>query len=256
MMGATMTITTRRVVLAAAPALALAAAVPALAVPVNDQEQADALWRQYRKTALAAATAAADHSRAEAALPIWARPGPRYINSSGEFVDQVSCWPMIPNPLPPEIAGAFRLVRPSPVSIKEDFELACRISGPSVRPRARAFYRAKMRAFIARRRQQKEEEARVGLPEIDARLEALSDQRHEIRDRLRDLPRAPNAVAALILLDVTCDASRDDDVILNKKAAGPTALRFLLPLLSGQIAEDVASVLANPSRPAGELAWW
>lgn len=247
---------TRRAILAAAPVAAIVAAVPAFAVPITDQEEADALWRLYCEVATASAAAAADHSRAEAAMPIWARPGPRYTNSRGEFGGDVSCWPMIPNPTPSSNPGAFRLVRPSPASIKEDFDLVCRIWGSNARPRARATYRAKMRAFIARLRQQKEEKSKVGLPEINARWDALSDQRDEIVKRLRYLPHTPNAVAALILVEVTGERGNDDEVFLDEQAIGPTALRFLLPMLSGRIAEDVASVLAGPDQLAGELAWW
>jgi hypothetical protein len=253
-----MTNTTRRNVLIAAPAVLAIGALPAAAGagPSQYAAAANALWEQYCE--LSAETRALDveFERARAALPAWARPGPEFMDAAGNRFGNEIGWPEVANPTPARVHGAQRRVRHSLYTIKQEFEFCCLHLSPADRPRQRAIFRERVRAFVARCREQDAERERGGVTAITARQKQISDQLDAISDQLREMPETPNAVAALILIAATGTSHRNNPVFDDEDDVGAIALRFMGPMLSGQIAEDVADVLDNPDQPAGELAWW
>jgi hypothetical protein len=126
--------------------------------------------------------------------PRWAQGGPRHLNHDGSFGGHEVGWPAIQGLAPPAIKGTDKLVRPGSGDLRNDFARETLIFG---REDALLKYRRSLRALADRRKARKAEQIRVGLPEADARVEAIGDQVEAIAIAFDDLPPTrANAAAA------------------------------------------------------------
>jgi hypothetical protein len=180
-------------------------------------------------------------------MPSWARAGcePR----TGAF----SGWPAIC-----DVDGVpstrFVRQRPSPTDIRKDCEELVRRLGEDKRSAVRAEYRHRMRELIARLRLQREEQRRVGLPDLEAQLEAFGDRIFDLDDRLQKLEVAPMDVpqkaAAVLLITSHLDRHR------NKRFGDSATLDRLRPLLTGLIGEHAEYAAANPYELMATMPFW
>jgi hypothetical protein len=76
-------------------------------------------------------------------------------------------------------------------------------------------------------------------------------------DAIRELPAAPNVVAASLLAGLSNDCDRSDFAEGNgycgTMAMALVALRGLLPNLSGAIRDDAALFVSNPTLPLSAM---
>jgi hypothetical protein len=124
--------------------------------------------------------------------------------------------------------------------------------GPRYRKAIRAKYRKRIRDLIARIREQRHVEESMGLVEINQRLDELSDRRFAISDELEGIENCPNATAAAILIEECMDRARADSPIGQ---VARIALKFLQPLLTGRIVEDVRDVLSDRWECSVDTPW-
>lgn len=204
-------------------------------------------WNERRSLRSASRETAARIDAAEAALPWWAKAGPKYLNHDGSFSGAELGWPAIRDLQPPTHEGAVRLLRPSPTSLKEDHRRWCTIAGNT--PATRAVYRKKLRALAIRKRERQAERDKVGLDALCNDQDAISDEIIRLSRAIDDLPdTSPDALAARLLvgLNFHMDAR---DTAQNNIGAIESTLRVLRPYLTGNIAVDVADLLDNPDSP-------
>jgi hypothetical protein len=233
----------------AAAALASAAVIPAVA-NAQPSSELHTLWNKRRAIRPVYLQNRATLHAAEAALPWWAQTGPMYLAHDGTFTGIHVGWPAIRDLEPPKIAGASRLLRPSKYDLRADYDQTCRMSGDS--PEARASYAARLRQFRTRRREQKAEEQKLGLPELEKRNEAIIDGLVAINTVIESLPdQTADAIAASLMIELNYEASLRDNTGVNMQGIA-RALRILLPSLTGNIAADAADLLDNPETPITE----
>jgi hypothetical protein len=80
-------------------------------------------------------------------------------------------------------------------------------------------------------------------------LQATNDAIEELPDQTAD------AVAASLMIELNYEANTQDDTGCNIQGIA-SALRRLLPSLTGSIAADAADLLDNPGTPITERAAW
>ena len=237
-----------RRILAAGLALAPIAGFPAIAAgpPLNARSPALCeLWREWLSLGEMIISADAKRDAAYGALPAWAKSGPKYLEHDGTFSGPVVGWPMDVTVPPPE-ARVFRLVRPSAEDFRQCYEMS---ESWGNRSEAKKAYVAALRKLARRRMDQRAEEKKVGLPELDRASAALIDRRCDLANAILDLvDDSADATAAklLVALCLTEDYNSLPDVILGHYDA---PLKALQPHLTGRIAIDVGSLLALSVSP-------
>jgi hypothetical protein len=233
----------------AAAAFAGAAVIPAVANAQGSSEL-HTLWNKRRAIRPVNLQSKAALKAAEAALPWWAQTGPVYLAHDGTHTGIHVGWPAIRELEAPKTEGAVRLLRPSQYDLRKEYDQHCGIWGDS--PSARARYRDKLREFAVRRREQKAEEQKLGLPELETRNEAIVDGLVAVNDAIESLPdQTADAIAASLMIELNYEASLRDNTGINMQGIA-RALRILLPSLTGNIAADAADLLDNPETPITE----
>jgi hypothetical protein len=236
--------------------IAAAVAVPALAAPGASRSEIDALYAE--RTALAARSRelCEQYKTAEASTPWWAQAGHEYLRGDGTWTGGIVGWPAIDDDRKPSHSSVMFLKRPSPHTISKDFESDLRFFGETRRPEIRAKYRRRMRELIARLRCQREEERKVGLPELDAQMDAIADRILDLYDRIKNLDVPPADVpqkAAAVLL-ITSHLDRGRNACLGTSATH--TLDTLRPFLTGLISEHAEYAAANPYEPMATMPFW
>jgi hypothetical protein len=229
--------------------IAAAVATPALASPGVSRNEIDRLYEERTELAARSRELVDQYKAAEASMPSWAQAGcePR----TGAF----SGWPAIC-----DVDGVpstrFVRQRPSPTDIRKDCEELLRDLGESKRSAVRAEYRHRMRELIARLRLQREEKRRVGLPDLEAQLEAVADRMFDLDDGLQKLEVPPEHMprkAAAVLL-ITSHLDHHGDKRLGTGAL--VTLDALRPFLTGLISEHAEYVVANPNELMATMPFW
>jgi hypothetical protein len=237
----------------AAAAFASAAVIPAVA-NAQPSSELHTLWNKRRAIRPVYLQGRAAIKAAEDALPWWAQTGPMYLAHDGTFTGIHVGWPAIRELEPSEMVGVLRLARPSQHDLRKDYEQHCSLWGDSASARAR--YRDKLRKFAVRRREQKAEEQKVGLPALEKQHEAVVDGLVALNDAIETVSdQTADAVAASLLVELNYEGSLRDNTGVNIQGIA-RALRILLPSLTGNIAVDVADLLDNPDTPITERAAW
>jgi len=247
-------LTRRSFIGSATAATAVFTSLPAGSIPADTSaiaERVGALVQELVDTKRAARSNDDARRAAQARLPEWAAPGFQMLNHEGKGSGAFVGWPAIENVTPPENVGASRMVRPGFWEMREQFGWGAYFAGADVakRAEARAAYRRRVRSLVARIRAQRDEEAKAGLPEIEARGEAFSERIEAICDEILDLEGVdePNVTAANILVSLSLDILPTN----IEDAFGGTllhirSLRAMRYQLSGPVAEHVAGLLDAP----------
>jgi hypothetical protein len=218
----------------AVPAAALAAAAPE--PPSAADSRALDLWRRRQRVQRICDERSAAQDAAYAQLPEWARPGPKYLGrDGGAWGDERTGWPIAADlsrrPLMWDCVNA----RPSPDELYEEYRRADDRWGAPLQN-----FAAQLAALNDRLRQKDAEEERLGIPDLDERLEASFEVRRAVECDLDKLMRSSAlATAAVLMVEIELD---------NGEAGGlhHAALRALRPRLVGAIAEDADRILSQP----------
>lgn len=241
--------------------MAATVATPALVASGASRSAIDELYAERTELAAQSRELCKRHDAAESAMPWWARPGHEYVRPDGTWAGAHVGWPAIDDDKLPTYEGSMLKKRISPFDIRRSFESNARLwkafdayrGDGCGRERARAIYRKDMRELVARLRRQREEERKVGLWEIEAQMEALSDQIFDLEDRIKnlDVPSAevPQKAAAVLLIE---SRERRSDDSFGESAM----LDTLRPLLTGLISEHAKYVAENPDEPMAAMPFW
>ena len=229
----------RRVALASLAGFGAALALPAVtrAEPAAQPDIA-ALWHAYLVTLGASTVAQKAYADAEAKLPQWAAYGPRYINHKGEPCGEMSSWPAIQDAEAASEPGCFRLVRFGPDEIRN------RTMNPARLDKSMAEHEARMSARAA-------EYDALGLPTLG---EADEDAANAVFDRQQAIEALPSTTldvvaAKAIVYAVAMEGVEDTAETSECLALLAIVLKGLLPHLTGELAEDAAEIVHNPTRP-------
>lgn len=232
-------IVNRRSLLAgAAGSLAVAAATGGAAAPAD---LLDALWRQRNAMVAQSHQLATAHAAAVATMPEWARPGPAYIDSAGRPCGETVPWPRRLDATPPTTPAGRRLARPGRQSIEADYRSERR-SDPAG---ADHFRTRRLEALAERMAAQAAEEDRAGATRLQLEIEANWLAAMEVERQIAGGPVTMNAVAALLLIDISYDAKSTSTLAAPDTAlsAALRPLRFIRAALAGEVAVDVAALL-------------
>jgi hypothetical protein len=203
---------------------------------------------------------------ADAALPTWAAPGPSMLRADGTLEAPDVGWPLDESIPPPTLGYAFRRVRQGPGDIREGFDqmVAAWCWGDydwtaARRAQFRAIYRKRMRRFIELRRAQLAEEAKVGLPELNKRAEALVHAMNVAENEIRGLPDEPaeaSIVAAKVLVTLQDDCFGGDLLTSPSLRNQMNTLRILRPQLTGPVASYADELLtAAPGTKFADISF-
>ncbi|WFU37555.1 hypothetical protein QA640_24080 [Bradyrhizobium sp. CB82] len=225
--------------------------------------EASSLWHERQLHVEKQRRFVAAYREADKKLPDWAKAGPRLIDHEG-LCGEESAWPLDPEVLPPDHPGVWRLVRPSIYEVKEQFESFVRTTRPefagyeSLRAKARATMRKRIRKIVARLRERDRLYDESGLHSLDGQITAECDCIFDIEQTLESLDPSPAKFAAQLLAQVDSECSRDafawGDGYCSIMAVATTALEALLPSLStGLIRDHAAFFVANPYTPLAEM---
>ena len=243
-----MTATTRRAALGGlAGASVLAAIPPALASAASPADDiANRLWAQrhaYRQPYRDACMAV---RRATAQLPDWARPGPSLLHPDGTLSDDGFGWPAIQGVTPDE--HDVILIRPGKHHLAERYHRDL-ILRPET---ALSDYQRELRELALRRRAQRDEKRKVGLPALEAKRDRISDQRQAIQEQIEELePDTANSAAALVLVEAVVMCHLQEPFFDYSDGPAPeVALKFLRPMLSGLIRAHVDEIFDRPVVPS------
>ncbi|SHM07235.1 hypothetical protein SAMN05444159_7596 [Bradyrhizobium lablabi] len=207
----------------------------AFAVQNSGRAEIDKLYEE--RTALAARSRElhAQYVAADASLPWWARAGHEYLRGDGTWTGGIVGWPAIDDDHKPAHYIVQLLKRPSPYTIRRDFERDLRFFGEKQRPEIRAKYRRRMRELVARLRCQREEERKAGLPELEAQIDAISDRIFDLNDRIENLDVSaadmPQKVAAVHMI------TQYRHFLARQPIGDIAVLMVLRPMLTGLIRE-------------------
>lgn len=144
-------------------------------------------------------------------------------------------------------------IRPSPYDYKKRLRIEADVFG---RKAAVASYKSRMRAFIARHREQTRLRADLGITEAERQLEQRADREWDIGSAIKDLPPSVNqALAAAII-----DAGRE--TLTGCTANDPTepfvgVFRFAQLLRSqatGAVRASIDRISDNPDETLEDLA--
>jgi hypothetical protein len=177
-------------------------------------------------------------------LPAWANVGPRWLKHDGtyELDGGISGWPEVETPKPPQTLNSWALVRPGPEDIRRHYDNA--ISNFRL-PAVRAQYRAALRKLALRRRKQIRLRKELGLLDLEAELDRLAGKRWELEDKIEVHRRSGSAHGLAAWFLVNADAY--DEL----PGAHRVTLEWLLPYLSGAIADSTAALLAQKASVLG-----
>jgi hypothetical protein len=237
-------------------AIAAFTAAPAIALPAP-VDAANVLWAERQRLVDRLLHLSRDYGAAHAKLPAWAVSGPERLDASGNFCGNHVAWPLAEDLTPPSIGE--RIVRPSIYQEKENFEFAVRVFGstPAFRKKRRAAMLRNIKAILVRLRERKRLYTELGLYRIDREMSDSCIAMCEAEDAIRDLPAAPNVVAASLLAGLSNDCNRSDFAEGNgycgTMAMALVALRGLLPNLTGAIRDDAALFVSNPTLPLSAM---
>jgi ribosomal protein S25 len=215
------------------------------------------LWEQRRRAAAAARVARAQYEAANKRLPAWAKPGPQFVNRKGKRAkgSMTVGWPAIEMTAAELAASASKqiLVRPSP------YMIAAANLDDLDHKTARKLRDSALAALRQRRRRQKAEERKVGLPELEKAIDATYERVEEVEAEIQKLsPSTPHLIAAMILIGVARVSLGSES--LDGRAGEPlhlarSLLTSLRPYLRGTIGAEVSELLDNPEKPIGEMAF-
>jgi hypothetical protein len=237
-------------------ALAAFTATPAIALPAP-VDAANALRAERQKHVVRLLQLSHEYNAAHDKLPAWAMSGPERLDASGNFCGNDVNWPLVVDLTPPSMGE--RIVRPAIYQAKDNFEFAVRVFGstPAFRERCRANMRRNIKAIVARLRDRKRLYSELGLDRIDREMSDACIEMCKAEDAIRELPAAPNVVAASLLAGLSNDCDRSDFAEGNgycgTMAMALVALRGLLPNLSGVIHDDAALFVGNPTLPLSAM---
>lgn len=225
--------------LAAAPVAAAAAAEISFPAP---SAQLDALWAEFVALGPKIVDARAQASAATESMPVWAKPGPKYITRVGVYDGEISDDPMDVTITPPE-AGDFRIVRMSLADARRNYKFAQNWRGAA---RAKKDYVAELRELARLRMQQKAEMQKVGLRELEHARDSLIDRQCDAASAILVIEdHSANAAAAKIIIAAFYEWMDSGPIDLDVLDNFAWALAALQPGLTGQIAEDVSAMLAE-----------
>jgi hypothetical protein len=231
-------------------------AAPAIALPAP-VDAANVLWAERQRHVDRLLHLSRDYGAAHAKLPAWAISGPERLDASGNFCGDHVAWPLAEDLTPPSIGE--RIVRPSIYQEKENFEFAVRVFGstPAFRKKRRAAMLRNIKTILVRLRERKRLYTELGLYRIDREMSDACIAMCKAEDAIRELPAAPNVVAASLLAGLSNDCDRSDFAEGNgycgTMAMALVALRGLLPNLSGAIRDDAALFVSNPTLPLSAM---
>jgi hypothetical protein len=225
----------------AVPAAALAAAAPA-PLSAADSRALD-LWRRRQRVKRICDERSAAQDAAYTQLPEWALPGPKYLGrDGGAWGDERAGWPMVADlSRRPSMSGAVN-ARPSPEELFEEYRWHTRLlTDGEITDRGAPLrnFAAQLGELNDRIGQKEAEEARLGIPDLDQRLEASFAVRRAVECDLDKLMHSSAlATAAVLMVEIELD---------NGEAGGlhHAALRALRPRLVGAIAEDADRILSQ-----------
>ncbi len=193
---------------------------------------------------------------AEAQLPAWAAPGLDRIDADGVMSGTVVGWPEKENAGRPEGIG-YRINRISP---RQAFENAMFLAPKreddrpiAVRSRRQcrlAGIRA-ARKVIARIREQREEARKVGLPEIEAALDRVSDRIFEIQDELTKRAEGADDASLVLRLVMAVIESPCERYPIDHQSDALSAIIATLGLMAGRV-EGFLHVVAKDIGRAGD----
>lgn len=232
----------RRSLLAGASAAVISATTGAVA---GSSDPLDALWRQRNALIAQSHQLAAAHAAAVGKMPEWARPGPAYIDSAGRPCGETVPWPRRLDATPPTTPAGRRLARPGRQSIEADYRSERRTD-----PAGANHFRTRRLAALAERLEaQRAEEDRAGVADLQIEIEANWFAAMEIEKQIAAGPVTINAVAALLLIDISYDAKSTSTLAAPDTAlsAALRPLRFIRAQLTGELALDVAALLDGPA---------
>jgi hypothetical protein len=246
----------RRALLGGLMAAPVVLATPASALGGSSSAVHD-LWNERRALRPVSRDLEERIEEATAKMPWWAQEGPDLLKHDGTFIGSIVGWPAIQDMEPPS-QGAYRLIRPSPMNLRKDYDRWISVWGrpPGTDASARQQYVKNLRALALRRRQQNIERAKVGRDELEARYDNTRDHVLDLNVAIEGLSGFhPDALAAKLLVGLHWTASTADSTGSNCESLRPT-LEALRPHLSGNIAADVADLLDNPEAPLTERMAW
>jgi hypothetical protein len=233
------------------------AATPALAAVGASRSEIDDLYAERTELAARSRIVAAQHKAAEASMPWWAQPGPSLLRGDGRWTGTSVGWPAIDNDKLPSHPDTMFNKRPSPSDLRKNFDIRLRMCGKLTeahRTEARGLYIQSMRELAARRRRQREEEIKVGLPDLEAQLDAIGERLGEIDDRLQDLTvspaDAPQKAAAMLMIDLNGHWKNDTAFGCS------VTLGALRPFLTGLISEHAEYAQANCLKRVDAMPFW
>lgn len=218
----------------------------------NDQE-VTGLWLNYTRLRAEHQALMRDIREAQSHLPWWAQSGPKYLHSDGTIGGDIVHWPAIQHMAPPAHPALFRNLRPSRAELEQYW------THDYLGDIGRKQLDAALRALDARLAAVAAEEARLGLPELNARDDIVYDAMWKAAKELGNLPPAtPLAVGAQLLLDcLDCEVPELETSKNPECEVCLPRLRSLQPYLFGPLADDVAVFLnaAHEPIPPDGFCW-
>jgi hypothetical protein len=158
----------------------------------------NSLWERYLRLIAESRRVCAEIREAEARLPEWACSGPKYLDECGRLTGTHSVgWPQDLS-VKPQL-GRQVLARIGPKDIRDSYQQELGL--PDLRRGARERYRARMRALVARLRDQRGQRDRVGLTELELRETNNYKKRMGILRGIEKVAVCANSVAALCLIN-------------------------------------------------------
>ena len=256
----------------AAPSIAAAVTPPTWPAQEEIDVQLFELWAERKAAADAQRQSHEALREVEAKLPEWARSGPEFSNSDGSFSGKNVAWPRLDAEriwLPP-LHHQHRwpvLTRLSPSEVRQKYKNAvepgrgCRTAAWREFRQNQRLYRDLLLAAIEERcKERSAEEKKLGIPGLYRAHERIIDRVLEAEAKIFELsPCTPNSIAAAVLIETAhecvglerLEQPSDSGALITERV-----LKMLRPQLSGSIADDVAELLDNPSKPIPLMAFW
>lgn len=151
-------------------------------------------------------------ARREALLPEWARPGPMYLDASGNYVGEVVDWPRVDNVEGPAQHGVLRLVRPSFKSIIDGYRILGGATSVHRKVyRQRAF--AEIRLLLLRLRAVQMFRSAQRLDELEVRRSQLLTRQEDLAEILCADDGLPFERCATNLLLSICDMRHEGEAV-------------------------------------------
>ena len=214
------------------------------------------LWNERRGLCALIRSLNSQAQEATALMPWWAQPGPMYLYHDGSFGGEVVFSPAMQGVEPPR-HGAFKNIRPGSNDLRRDYELYLNLWGTVRAEEIKRNYRDRLRALAQRRREQRREKEKVGLIELQARLQDADNRAYDLGEAIEDFAdHSPDVLAAKLMVGLGFTAHADAHAGGHNLIGIKSTLEALLPHLAGNIAADVADLLDHPCTPLCERAAW